>query len=349
MLNGLGGPLKPVVSPRFSQGKRIMNRKVLVGIALAVMIVAVLLVLMRNWGKGPDAGKPQVMRVAYLPILVCSPFFVAQELGYFREEGVEILPQKFVSSNQMAEALLLEKTDAAMSLAHSVAVTVEAKQPGQMKVFMVNAQNSKQYLSSLVVRRDSPIQTMADLKGKRIGSVPGQTARVYLEIMLENQGIDPKKDVQIKELDLAIHLQALESGSIDALLTYEPTTTIGIERGLVRPLIQGAFEKNVIDPWIGGVFVLRTGFANEQPEKARHFVKALERAVDYINTHADEYKLMLPKYTPIDETIARKTTNIPYWRLHEIDTEQLQRQTNLLFEKGVIPKRIDTRTMYYSQ
>lgn len=290
----------------------------------------------------------ETIRVAYLPILVSSPFFVAQDKGYFDEEGVKVEPQKFVSSNQMVEAMLSGNTDALISLAQSVHATVEVKQPGTMKVFMVNAQNSKEYLSSLVVKKDSPIRDVLELKGKKIGCFPGQTARVYLSMTLEKHGLDPAKDVQIQEIDPASHLQALEAGSIDALLTYEPTTTIGIEKGLVRPLIQGAFEKNVIDPWIGGVFTLRMKFIEDHPDAARRFVRALDKAVDYINAHPQEYKLILPKYTAIDENIAKKTTNIPYWKLTMIDKDQVQKQTDMLTEKGVLSTHVDTRGTYYT-
>jgi NitT/TauT family transport system substrate-binding protein len=324
-----------------------MKKRIIFGSAVIVGIVFLLSIwTITSCNKSKDTPK-ETIRVAYLPILVCSPFFVAEEKGYFTEQHLDIVAQKFVSSNQIAEAMLAGKTDAAMSLAQSVAVTIEAKQPGQMKVFMANAQNSKEYLSSLVVKRDSPIRNVADLKGKKIGCFPGQTARVYLSMTLEKYGIDPEKDVQIQQISPAAQLQALEVGSIDALLCYEPVTTIGIEKGLVRPLIQGAFEKNVIDPWVGGVFTLRAKFIKEHPALARKFVRALDKAVDYINAHPDEYKLILAKYMPIDENIARKTTNIPYWKLSEIDRDQIQKQTDLLAEKGVLPQKVDTRGTYY--
>ena len=103
------------------------------------------------------------------------------------------------------------------------------------------------------------------------------------------------------------------------------------------------------DPWIGGVFGLRTQFVVENPAVAARFVKALERAVDYINNHPVEYKRILTKYIPLDETIALQTTNIPYWRLHEIDKDQVQLQTDLLFERGVLRARVNTREMYYDK
>ncbi len=287
------------------------------------------------------------IRVAYLPIVVSSPFFVAQEQGYFREEGLVIEAQKFASSNQMLDALLTDKTDVVMSLAQSLAATAEAKQAGALQVFLANAQNSRQYLSSLIVRVDSDIRNPANLKGKRIGCFPGQTARVYLEITLEKQGLNPKTDVNIQELDPGLHLQALESRNIDALLTYEPTTTIALERGIARPLILGAFEKSVIDPWVGGVFVFRSGFATEYPDSARAFVRAMEKSVSYIRANSETYRLLLPKYTPIDAAIAQKTTNIPYWTLSEMDRAHVQKQTDMLFDRGILPRRVDTTAMYY--
>lgn len=300
-------------------------------------------------GASSCTSDKKLVRIAYQPILVSSPFFVAMEKGFFTNEGVTIEAQRFTTSNQSADALLSGRTDVIISLAQSITASIEAKQPGTMKVFMCNAQNDRDYLSAFLVKKGSAIKSVKDLSAKTIGCYPGQQMVVYTTLTLQKFGLEVGKNVQLVELDPSVQLQALESGTVDAIQTLEPAGTAAVEKGVAEMLLPGAFESSVINPWIGGAYVFSASFVAQHSADAERVKRALERAVDWMRQDPTEYKRILPKWLPVDENVAAKTTNVPYWKMSEIDKEAFQRQTDLLYDKGIIPTRVDTRRIFYSE
>ena len=75
--------------------------------------------------------------------------------------------------------------------------------------------------SALVVKTDGPINSIADLKGKTIGYVPGTMHEILLREALTRNGLSPLKDVKLTRVDFFDMGLALASGGIDAFLSGE--------------------------------------------------------------------------------------------------------------------------------
>jgi len=73
--------------------------------------------------------------------------------------------------------------------------------------------------SALVVKKDGPIRSEADLKGKTIGYVPGTMHEILLRETLTRSGISPEREVTLMRLDFFDMGTALAKGSIDAFLS----------------------------------------------------------------------------------------------------------------------------------
>jgi len=288
--------------------------------------------------RGRSAPGP--VKIAYLPIYSDLPLFVAQERGFFAARGVKVELVRFAASADMATALLEGAADAGASVAYSVVLAKESRDPGRLKIFMADSETRKGYLTSLVVRGGSPIKTVAGLKGKTLASFPGPTAVTFCKLVLAKHGLDPDKDVRLVELELGSHLQALESGRVDALFTYEPVGTQAVlEKGAVK-LLPAAVETDVLDPWQAGVWVVSDRFLSSRPADAARVIAALSDAVDFARAQPKEAKEALGAYTHISAAVARATPDIPVTRLGEMDLAALQKQTDILFEKGVVSKRL---------
>ncbi|MDI3269936.1 MAG: phosphate/phosphite/phosphonate ABC transporter substrate-binding protein [Bacillota bacterium] len=107
---------------------------------------------------------------------------------------------------------------------------VTAKEKGYADVLLKAVRNgSDSYRSQIVVRADSPIQSVADLKGKTIAFVDPQSTSgyVYPVVLLKKNGIDPEKDVNLVEAgghDKTI--LALLRGDVDAAFSFDDARTI---------------------------------------------------------------------------------------------------------------------------
>jgi ABC-type nitrate/sulfonate/bicarbonate transport system substrate-binding protein len=308
----------------------------LVSLTLVLFVVLVAVVFLA-WPK----PRTERVRIGYLPIYVDLPVFVAQEGGIFHQYGIEVELKRFESSPDIGTALLTKDVEFGASIAYSVVLSTESRDPGRFRVFLVDSEDSVNYLSSIVIPKGSPIRNVADLRGKKIGFFPGPTAKVFGSMVLEKFGINPANDVTVIELAVDTHLSALETGLVDALFTYEPTATQAVmDKGAVK-LVPGAVESHIISPWQAGVWVVSTQFAASNPEIVQRVIRALYEAVDTIRANPNRAKSFLTKYTSIRTDVALNTPTIPFAKLQEVDLAAFQRHADILRDRGVISRTIN--------
>jgi len=129
--------------------------------------------------------------------------------------------------NGVIEAMGAKKVD--IGFLNPVGYVV-AKDKGYADVILLAERNGgKTYRSQFVVLKDSPIQKLEDLKGKKIAWVdPNSTSGyIYPAAMLKEKGIDPEKDVQGTYAgghDKAI--MALLRGDVDAAVSFDDARSI---------------------------------------------------------------------------------------------------------------------------
>lgn len=285
------------------------------------------------------------IKVGYLPIYVDLPLFVAQEKGFFKKNGVLVELQRFETSPDMGTAIVNRNIDAAASIATSVALTTESRDPGKFKVFIVDAATKENYLSSFVALKSSGITKIEMLKGKKIGSFPGPTAVKFGKMVLEKFGIDPSKDVEWVELPANTHIQALGEKTVDALFTYEPIATQAVLEKDALKISQGAVETYIINPWQAGSWVINSSFLKSNPDLSKKFILSIYEALDYMRNNPNEYKDALLPYTKVKLNVANQTPDIPFTKISEVDIQTYQKYADLHTEKGLISKRIDVKTI----
>lgn len=293
-------------------------------------------------------SKPGEVRIGYVPITLDLPFFVAVDKGFFADEGLKVIPSKFVTTNPEAEALVGGRIDVITSASLEVVFTIEQTAPGQLRIFMVQANTKDRYIDYILVNKDSPIDSVQKLKGKKIGAFPGSTILTYTKIILSRLGLNPEKDVQIVQLPPSSQIDALVSGKVDAIFALEPIGTTALSKSLARSLLTGPLYY-IMDPLPGGAYALSSAFTKKNPGLAKKVVRAMDKAVEFIRTHEVEAKKLLPKWTEIPGEFADKINVIPYWKLSEIDKPAVQRLADLLYENGILTKKIETERLYITQ
>ena len=162
-----------------------------------------------------------------------APFFYQD----FLPGGAEVL--SFTNPADQKTALLAGSLEmCGTTLAHAI----HSASQGQ-PVVLVTALCNK--CSALVVGKDSPIQSVADLKGKKIGYVPGTMHEILLREALTRSGLSPETDVQLMRVDFFDMGTALSRGSIDAFLSGEPFPTLAVREGYGRVLAYPYYEDSV--------------------------------------------------------------------------------------------------------
>jgi uncharacterized protein len=134
------------------------------------------------------------------------------------------------ASVQNIEQLVAGDYDIAFSLADTAADAVQGKEAFQGKPAKIRAlTNLYPNYTHVVVRADSGIRSVADMRGKRISTgSPRSGTEVIANRLLQAAGLDPNKDIQAQRLDLTKTVDGMKDGSIDGMFWSGGLPTAGI-------------------------------------------------------------------------------------------------------------------------
>ncbi len=206
-----------------------------------------------------------------------QPFFYDR----FLPDSMKSQILSFTNPADQKTALLAGSLDmCGTTLAHAI-YSASVDQP----VVVVAALCNK--CSALVVKKDGPIQSEKDLRGKTIGYVPGTMHEILLRETLTRNGISPARDVKLIRVDFFDMGTALARGSIDAFLSGEPFPTLAANRGYGRILSHPYYPDSIST--INAGMIVRRNTIDKQPEKVARMVLAHARATRYLRDHPDEW------------------------------------------------------------
>ncbi|MGA0571437.1 ABC transporter substrate-binding protein [Variovorax sp. VNK109] len=296
-------------------------------------------------------GAPKI-RVGFWPVAAGLPFFAAVERGFFKEAGLDVEPLKFAGAQQVMEAMLSGRGDGSSNGTGSANLAIgEIAQPGLFKIFCTNPSNAKFVLEEFLVPKDSPVKTVADLKGKRVASGPGIQNVTLAKTMLERAGAGP---MNVTELPIGQHVAALAAGQIDAAYTLEPTGTIGRLNGTTRVLEAGVVAHYILGdpmaPWHGGAASLTTEFIKKNPEISKKYIAAYAKGVDFVRKQPGEARQYMKGYTAIEGALTNEVPLASYMMYNEFkasDAAYFQKFYDLFTEKGIFEKKVVVDGLLY--
>ena len=200
-----------------------------------------------------------------------QPFFYQR----FISQKVDVFA--FTNPADQKTALLAGSLDmCGTTLAHAIHSAAQG-QP----VVVVAALCNK--CSALVVKKDGDIQNIAQLKGKRIGYVPGTMHEILLREALNRNRLSPEADVRLVRVDFFDMGLALARGGIDAFLSGEPFPTLAVHAGYGRILAYPYFDDSV-GTINAGLLVTRETI-ERRPDQVRQWVKAHVLATRFLQRH----------------------------------------------------------------
>jgi NitT/TauT family transport system substrate-binding protein len=300
---------------------------------------------------GADAACERMEKVSavWLPIMQTTAYYVALEEGLFEKACIEIVSNKLEAPNQIIDALVGARADfGPPGAAAGISMLAESKFPGTFKAFGLQGGGIKVGLinDGLIVKPDSNIKSFADLKGKKLGHIPGIQWRTISRYMVRSAGLDPEKDVTLVDLAVGMQVPAVVGGSVDATLSLEPVGSVAVASGQAKRAMTNPVAMVIADPFYSGVSLLTTKFIKERPQVAKKIVEVIDEATKLANADFDKYKRIIPKYTPIRaeqlDLLAK-----PYLRgfaeLNDTDLSSYQALVDVFQKEGVLQTKIDVR------
>lgn len=222
-------------------------------------------------------GELTTVDIGMLKLTSSAPLFLAIEKGFFEEEGIDAQVEWFDAAQPIAVATAGGDVDVG---ATGITASLYNMVAGGEKLLIVADKGREQegYSSTaLLIPDDSSIESVAALKGKRIGiTQTGSTYHYMAGRLLEEHGLSTK-DVELVPLNSIPGLmETLESKQVDAVLLNEPNISRVIDEGYGKVVAQVGDH---IEYQTSGIFFSKSFAENE--ETAKKFLKAYIKATRY--------------------------------------------------------------------
>lgn len=246
------------------------------GACLSVLLVTGVTKSADN-ANGPAVALMKV-RVGYIGLTCEAPIFMAVEKGFFKEEGLDV---SLVKCDWAAykDSLALGGFDITH---HLVMMFLKPIEQGLDVKFLAGIHRGCLRVQTSTT---SKIQTVEDLKGKRIG-VPGMGTPpfIFANRALSAHGIDPAKEVTWLVFPAGDLGLALERGNVDAVADSEPIGTLLNASGKVRNVADQATDAPFADEYCCAV--LANGkFLAKNPKAAAAATRALLKGAKWVETN----------------------------------------------------------------
>jgi NitT/TauT family transport system substrate-binding protein len=275
-------------------------------------------------------GAVTTIRIATVRATVLAPSLILQR---FLPPSITPKLTIFVAPGDMTNALLTDNVDIAYI---GFTIGVVARSRDQPINIVANGAGKG---TGIVVRADSNIHSIADLRGKRIGNIPLAIHEILLREELRKAGMTVK-DVNLIRLDPADMPGALQRGDIDAFAGNEPNVTITVQAGYGR-VLNYPYDNPVGTINVG---VLSSDKVTSQRGEMMHaWAEAHAKATEALAADPDGWADLVAHEWGYDRRATRGSIdNIQLaWKLDATFDSQLAAFTDRLQELGVITRKPD--------
>lgn len=296
-------------------------KRLLLGAALALGLLSTV-----------QAGDLQPLRVANQKSTIKA---LLEASGESQNVPYEIKWSEFPSASPLGEALNAGAVDVG-ALGDAPYVFALGAGASIKVISIIHAEGRN--TTALLVPKDSPIKTAADLKGKKIVTGRGSIGH-YLAIKALNDAGLTTQDVQFIFLLPAESRLVLDNGTADAWATWDPYTTVVTSQSDARVLVSG---KHLLS---NHLYFAATGQAiADKRVQLDDFVARIDRAYAWANTHPEQYAAAQAKITGLPLAVhieVAKDTHPSPVTIDDTVIHGLQATADTYVKEGLLSQHID--------
>lgn len=274
-----------------------------------------------------QAYAAEKLRVGYLRVMDDAQAIAAYEGGLYKKHGLDVELVEFSSGTDLIKAIVGGQLDTGV-LGFTNAASWSSR-GADLKV-VGGAQHG---FHAIVVREDSGIQTVADLKGKTLASQrEGSTADTVLRgVVLKDAGLEPG-DVNVLGVSPQVAVQSLVGNRVEAAFLFEPQARIA---QLVAPTRQ-IYEIGEVWPFPCMVVITSGEVLKERKEAVWKSLDAQRDAIELLENQPDEAAKLIASYFIAEPTL--KTLDGKEIPREQVISDAIKSQT---FSPILTPQEID--------
>lgn len=253
--------------------------------------------------------------------------------------GVSVSWNEFASGLPLTEALNADAVDFSADVADTVPVFAQA---AHARFVYVAQEAPSPGAQAIIVKRNGPLHTLADLKGQRIAVTKAAGSHYLLLAALAKAGLAPA-DVRISYLTPADGRAAFERGSVDAWVTWDPYVAAVDKAPDVRILADGGEGLASYQRY----YLASSSFAAAHPEVISTLFAQLSSAGAWVRSHRDDAANLLAPIWGLDAATIERANGRRSYAVRAVDTQNFGEQQKIadtFYRAGLLPAPVDTAT-----
>lgn len=283
------------------------------------------------------ANELPVVRLGINKLGAMANVWYAAKTGMFKKHGLDLRITEIPMSDQSVPLLQGKTIDIALQIPGTAMVAKEAGFDLVLVGQNETAGTTPPVSNAVMVAVNSPIKSMADLRGKRLSTASprGQSFAALKEI-LSRHGVTADQ-VQITAAPFAASADLLRSGQVDAVVSLDPYTTQIAKAGYGRTLSWFMVE-TIPDQPVGAWWALRS-WAEKNPKLVAAFQAAVKESHEFLLADPARARGAVSDYSGLDPKLVADMPLIS-WK-SDINTKTWQSVADMLFKQGELRQRHD--------
>lgn len=316
---------------------------------LSALLLLLSMVLLTACGGAKEAPR-QALKVGYLNVMDDAQAMLAKDAGLYEKHGLDVELVLFASGTDLIKAIVGGQLQAGV-LGFTNAVAW-ADKGADLKV----VGGAQMGYHSILVRKDSGIRSVADLKGKRLASQKqGSTADIVLGgVVFEQAGLS-RDDVQMVYVEPPVAIQSLAAGQVDAAFVFEPYEQVA----RATSGIEAIYEIGKVWPFPCMVVITSGQVLADNRPAINSLLQAQKDAMDLMQADPGKAAQYLVKRFIAEDQLPGTDGPVPavdvvqmaietqmfHWDISQQDIDRMAEIVDIMVAQGLLTRDIDVNSL----
>ncbi|MVV48025.1 sulfonate ABC transporter substrate-binding protein [Pseudomonas sp. PB120] len=289
------------------------------------------------------AADPATLRIGYQKGSIS--LLLAKEHGLLEKRFPQTAVQwiEFPAGPQMLEAMNVN----ALDIGSTGDIPPLFAQAAGADLVYIGTEPPKPQAETILVKADSPLKDIADLKGKKVAFQRGSSSHNLILRALNKAGLN-YQDIQPMNLPPANARAAFEQGSVDAWVIWEPYSSLALSQGNVRVLANGE-GLNLSGP----MYTARRAYAQDNGAFIHALLDELTAAESLTRSQREDSLSVVKKYMGLPgDVIASYLDNRPPSPILPVDVDIINAQqltADLFYQNKLLPTKVVVRNAVWTE
>lgn len=278
---------------------------------------------------------PVTLKIGQLPLIDGLPFWVADQKGYYKAEGVNVELVTFKSANERDAAIMSGAIDGMLADLIASSTLVGSGTKVQVTSLALGATQQEGPIA-IVAAPNSGLTDLTQLKGQEIGISTNSMMHLVADKLLEEKGVKPSDVTYTNIPNIPVRFEALMSGKLKSAVLPDPLLSLAIAKGAKLLASDVDAKVNLTQ----SVIDFTSKSIQEKGDGITRFFRAYNHAVADIKADPNSFKDVLVKQANLPKDIVDSYQVVPFSPAQAPKQEDVERVVQWLTDKQILKAKV---------